>query len=320
MPTLTQEQANAKFAIEQRRAEAEVAAIEAATARERAAVGAKTARDNDESQARIAAMAVGRTTTADPNTRKDTEESVGSLDLNSPPPGFDPPPQEFIDSIQNVSYAVKTLLWYGLYTRIRQGYDTAISLYTLFCATRGVRAWPASELILTGSNLCRHKTDRSDITFAENDQHAIERLKRSKSDLNRIGVEIILAATHDKACPVTALRMLFTKDPQPRTAPLFRLTGRSTAFDRDPVINILQKRLQAHDIYMSKSYTGHSFRKDASQDASDNGMLDQHIQKLGRWTSQAFQLYFYTSASSLYTLSKRFQTGQTNTQPSPSAP
>ena len=148
MPTLTQEQANAKFAIEQRRAEAEVAAIEAATARERAAVEAKTARDNDESQARIVAMAVGRTTTADPNTRKDTEESVGSLELNSPPPGFDPPPQEFIDSIQNVSYAVKTLLWYSLSTRIRQGYHTAISSYTLFCATRGVRAWPASELIL----------------------------------------------------------------------------------------------------------------------------------------------------------------------------
>lgn len=43
---------------------------------------------------------------------------------------------------------MKTLLWYGLSTRTRQGYDTAIGLYTLFYATQGVRAWLASELIL----------------------------------------------------------------------------------------------------------------------------------------------------------------------------
>ena len=353
------------------------------------------------------------------------------MGFNPSPPDFEPPPQEFIDSITNVSYPVKTLLWYGLSTKTRQGYDTAISSNTLFCATRGVISWPASELILAewiagrvfGSNMvkqnritantiqsylsalrsyhidhhlsidafssplidrmlkgARHiyphskkeclsitkdilvkitstipisieeinidtafkvawagflrlgeitysnaeaqaptfvntKLTRSDITFAEDNQQAILRLKRSKTDLYHTGVEIILAATHDKTCPVTALHTLFSKDPQPRIAPLFRLTGKSTAFDRNPVINMLQKRLQAHNINMPKSYTGHSFRKGAAQHASDNGMLDQHIQKLGRWTSQAFQLYFETSASSLYTLSKRFQTGQSNTQP-----
>ena len=154
------------------------------------------------------------------------------------------------------------------------------------------------------------KLTRSDITFSEGDQHAILRLKRSKTDVNHTGVEIILAATYDKTCPVTALRTLFVRDPQPRTAPLFRLTGRCTAFARKPVLDILQERLRAHNIITPKSYTGHSFRKGAAQHASDNGMLDQHIQKLGRWTSKAFQLYFETSISSLYTLSMRFQTGR----------
>ena len=151
---------------------------------------------------------------------------------------------------------------------------------------------------------------RSDITFSEGDQHAILRLKRSKTDVNHTGVEIILAATEDKTCPVTALRTLFIRDPQPRTAPLFRLTGTSTAFARKPVLDILQERLRAHNIIAPKTYTGHSFRKGAAQHASDNGMLDQHIQKLGRWTSKSFQLYFETSVSSLYTLSMRFQTGR----------
>ena len=167
------------------------------------------------------------------------------------------------------------------------------------------------------------KLTRSDITFSEGDQHAILRLKRSKTDVNHTGVEIILAATNDKTCPVTALRTLFIRDPQPRTAPLFRLTGHSTAFARKPVIDILQERLRVHNIITAKSYTGHSFRKGAAQHASDNGMLDQHIQKLGRWTSRAFQLYFETSVSSLYTLSMRFQTGRAlsfNQQTSPPAP
>ena len=92
----------------------------------------------------------------------------------------------------------------------------------------------------------------------------ILRLKRSKTDTDDIGVEIVLAATHDQTCPVAALRALFNQDPQPRTAPLFRPTGRSTAFDRTPVISILQKRLQVNNIHMPKSYTGHSFRKGAA--------------------------------------------------------
>lgn len=154
------------------------------------------------------------------------------------------------------------------------------------------------------------KLTRSDITFSDRDQHAILRLKRSKTDLNHSGVEIILAATYDKNCPVKALRALFTQDPQPRTAPLFRLTKGNTAFSRKPVLEILQHRLQLHNIATPKLYTGHSFRKRAAQHASDNGMLEEHIQKLGCWTSRAFELYFQTSVSSLYTLSMRFQTGR----------
>lgn len=125
----------------------------------------------------------------------------------------------------------------------------------------------------------------SDITFSDQDQY---RLKRRKTDVNYTWVEIILAVTLDHTCPVTALWILFIRDPQPRTALLFRLTGGSTAFAKKLVLEILQHCLRLHNIVMPKSYTVNSFCKGAAQYASENVTLDQHIQKLGRWTSRAF--------------------------------
>ncbi len=152
------------------------------------------------------------------------------------------------------------------------------------------------------------KLTRSDITFSQDDQHVILRLKRSKTDMKHTGVEIIIAATNDSTCPVTALRELFMLDPQPGNAPLFSLAN-GAAFARNPVIEILRQRVQSQGI-PHQAYSGHSFRKGAAQYASDNGMLDEHIQKLGRWSSQAFHLYFQTSTATLYSLNLRFQTGR----------
>ena len=160
------------------------------------------------------------------------------------------------------------------------------------------------------STFINTKLIRSDITFASNNQHAIFCLKWSKTDLENLGVEIVLATTHNKTCPVFALQSLFKQDSQPHTALFFRLTGKFTAFERKPVLDILQQRLQHHNVITAKLYTGHSFRKGAVQHASNMGMLDKHIQKLGCWISRAFQLYFETSVFSLYALNMHFQTGQ----------
>ena len=43
------------------------------------------------------------------------------------------------------------------------------------------------------------------------------------------------------------------------------------------------------------------------QHAADSG---EDIQKLGRWTSPAFLLYFTSSAQTLYNLNRNFQTGR----------
>jgi hypothetical protein len=151
------------------------------------------------------------------------------------------------------------------------------------------------------------KVTRSDITFAVNDQYAILRLKRSKTDRDYTGVEVVLAATNEPTCPVRALRLLFTHDVQPQAAPLFRF--QDTTFTRAALVKTLRTRLNEGG-FNNAQYSGHSLRRGAAQHASDNGMLDEHIQTLGRWTSAAFQLYFKTSLASRYRLNLRFQTSR----------
>jgi hypothetical protein len=156
-------------------------------------------------------------------------------------------------------------------------------------------------------NFINTKLTRSDVTFDENSEYVILRLKCSKTDLDHKGVEIILAATHDQICPVTALRNLFLLDPQPPTAPLFRFDSR--AFDYNLFVDTLRNRLKNIGDQRSLCYSGHSFRRGVAQHAADNGILDGDIQRLGRWSSDAFKLYFNTSFSHRFSLNKRFLSG-----------
>lgn len=48
------------------------------------------------------------------------------------------------------------------------------------------------------------KLTRSNITFSQDDQHVVLRLKRSKTDVYDTGVEIIFTTTKRLTCPVSA--------------------------------------------------------------------------------------------------------------------
>jgi hypothetical protein len=148
------------------------------------------------------------------------------------------------------------------------------------------------------------KCTRNDITLAED--HMTLRLKRSKTDVNHQGVSITIAATGQPECAVRAMKHLFEKDPQPGNAPLFRFE--KSAFTSYAVRNELKSRVAALGLD-SKLYNGHSFRKGAAQHARDNGFTDGQIQQLGRWSSQAFQLYCSSSPKDLFRLSMNFQRG-----------
>ena len=146
---------------------------------------------------------------------------------------------------------------------------------------------------------------RSDVTLSSD--HAIVRPKRSKTDKMHQGVNILVASTGDSNCPVIALKNFIQADPQPSSAPLFRLD--EGGFSRDALIKVLKSRLQTAGI-PSSHYSGHSFRRGAAQHAKDNGLLDEHIQQLGRWSYNTFRLYFKTPQSELYRLNRAFQTGE----------
>lgn len=165
------------------------------------------------------------------------------------------------------------------------------------------------EIIYTSAELKKanfvntHAT-RSDVSFAEGNQYAVLRLKRSKTEIEHSGVQIILTATGENTCPVAALRQLFLIDSQPSNAPLFRLN--SGSFSRQGVVAALKKKLIQTGIKETE-FSGHSFRKEAAQYAADQGMLDENIQRLGRWTSNVFRLYFKTSPATLFNLNLSFQ-------------
>lgn len=148
------------------------------------------------------------------------------------------------------------------------------------------------------------KCTRNDVTLAAD--HMTLRLKRSKTDLTHQGVSITIAASGQPECAVRAMKDLFEMDPQPGHAPLFRFER--TAFTSYAFRAELKSRISALGLH-SKSYNGHSFRKGAAQYARDNGFTDGQIQQLGRWSSQAFQLYCSTSAKDLFRLSLNFQRG-----------
>jgi hypothetical protein len=151
------------------------------------------------------------------------------------------------------------------------------------------------------------KVTRSCIKFSENNDHVRLHLKRSKTDIKNEGTTILVAAIDSPLCPVKALLQLFALDPQPSNAPLFSFSGQP--FTKDRVHTKLSNLLQSNGID-PKDYTLHSFRKGAAQHAKDSGMRDDQIQALGRWTSQAFQVYFKTSSATLYAYQIQFQNGK----------
>jgi hypothetical protein len=148
---------------------------------------------------------------------------------------------------------------------------------------------------------------RSDVTFSENNDHVSIRLKRSKTDTGHKGVEIIIAASNSSTCAVRALQRLFRLDPQPPTAPLFRFTNQTFSYSN--FVTAIQTRLRQHGFPHWNAFSGHSFRRGAALTAKLNRMLDSDIQRLGRWTSEAFQRYIDTDLSYRYRLNKQFVSG-----------
>ncbi len=113
-------------------------------------------------------------------------------------------------------------------------------------------------------------------------------LKRSKCDQFGAGANIVLGATGQPLCPVTAiLRYIQARGPSP-----------GVFFRKSPSEPVLKPWFvdQLRDVLAAvglprHQYAGHSFRIGAATTAAMAGVEDSTIQTLGRWHSSAYLQY-----------------------------
>ena len=124
-------------------------------------------------------------------------------------------------------------------------------------------------------------------------------IKCSKTDPFRVGCDMYLGRGSGAVCPVTALgTYLSLRGSAP--GPLF-LFSDGRPLTRQRLSSFLQSIL--HGAGYSGSYCGHSFRIGAATTAAARSVPDHLIKTLGRWSSEAYQIYIRTPVSSIVRVS-----------------
>lgn len=128
------------------------------------------------------------------------------------------------------------------------------------------------------------------------------KIKQSKTDPFRQGVNIYLGATGSTLCPVTALLNFLAIRGQ-ADGPLFHYKD-LTPLTKNKFTSSFRNILQRAGID-SLQYSGHSFRIGAASTAAANGVEDSLIQTLGRWKSSAYLTYVRIPPSNLAAISRQ---------------
>ena len=114
------------------------------------------------------------------------------------------------------------------------------------------------------------------------------KIKQSKTDPFRKGINLFVRKTNSSLCPVSAvLNYLCTRGME--AGPLFRFSD-GKVLTRQHFVTAVKAGLDKAGIDSSK-YSGHSFRVGAATTAAQNGMEDSIIKTLGRWESLAYLWY-----------------------------
>lgn len=128
------------------------------------------------------------------------------------------------------------------------------------------------------------------------------KLKASKTDPFRVGIDICVGKTNDSLCPVAAgLAYMAMRGQGP--GPLFKFKD-GKPLTRARLVTEVRRALSTAGVDC-RSYSGHSFRSGAATTAAKQGVGDATIKMLGRWKSNAYQLYVKTPRSQLAAISQR---------------
>jgi hypothetical protein len=122
------------------------------------------------------------------------------------------------------------------------------------------------------------------------------KIKQSKTDLFRRGVELYVGRTGSNLCAVSAMLDYLNKRGM-SPGPLFRFAD-GRALSRQLFVEAVRDGLRKAGIDQEK-YCGHSFRIGAATTAAAKGIEDSLIRILGRWESLAYLQYVKLPRSQL---------------------
>ena len=126
------------------------------------------------------------------------------------------------------------------------------------------------------------------------------RIKASKTDPFRRGVDIFMGRTHTKLCPIEAMLAYLAVRGSKEGFLFTYKDGRLLSKER--FVSGVREALRKAGINQ-KQYAGHSFRIGAATTASQRGISESTIKMLGRWESSAYQLYVRTPRENLASIS-----------------
>lgn len=132
------------------------------------------------------------------------------------------------------------------------------------------------------------------------------RIKASKTDPFRQGIDIFIGRTDNDLCPVAAMLAYLTKRGHKEGMLFHFKDGR--LLTRERFVAKVRSVLTAAGIDC-KPYSGHSFRIGAATEAGRKGLPPATIQTLGRWQSSAYLLYVRMSREELAGISKVIAVG-----------
>ena len=128
------------------------------------------------------------------------------------------------------------------------------------------------------------------------------RIKGSKTDQTRIGVDLYVGKTDNAICPVAAVLAYLALRGQTE-GPLFILED-GRPLTRELLVQKLRATLSQAGVDCTR-FSGHSFRIGAATTAMARGVSETTVQTLGRWASDSFRRYIRIPREDLAEVSKR---------------
>ena len=126
-------------------------------------------------------------------------------------------------------------------------------------------------------------------------------IEQSKTDPFRHGHTIAIHARGKSTCPIRALQLYVSAIlPLQDDSPAFK-GGRFSPLDRQHLTNTI-RHLLLKTKYSHHQYSSHSFRSGAATTASAAGIPDWLIKILGRWSSNAYQVYIHCSPAMIHSI------------------